>query len=194
MKKIYLTIILGIFLLLGSVSALDNYPTIKQNDCINLQQICASCSYVNISSISNRENYSLISNVEMNYYGNGEWRYEFCNTSFIGEYDVKGQGDINGVDEGFATRFEVTPTGIEGNLGFYIILLILSLRIIILGFVAQDTWVAILGSFGLIIMGLFMLLYGINGMKDVVYTYSISIITIMLGAYIGIRAAVETLE
>jgi len=87
--------------------------------------------------------------------------------------------------------FEVTPTGFTGTLGFYILILILSFGIIIFGYVAQDGWVAILGAFGFILMGLFMLLFGIDGIKDSVYTYGISIITIMVGSYIGIRAAID---
>jgi len=36
----------------------------------------------------------------------------FCDTDFIGRYDVKGQGDKDGVDSSFASYFEVTPNGV----------------------------------------------------------------------------------
>ena len=44
-------------------------------------------------------------------FGNGEWRYKFCNTSTLGRYNVKGMGDVNGVDTSFKTSFEVTYLG-----------------------------------------------------------------------------------
>jgi len=190
MKKIYLTLLLGIFLF-SFASALDSQGTFKQGDCMNISQTCASCSYVNISSVSNQNNSNLVSNVEMVSFGNGEWRYEFCDTNFIGRYDVKGQGDLSGTDTSFATYFEITPDGFTGTLGFYILILILSLGIIILGFAIQDGWVTILGSFGFVLLGLFIILFGIVGLKDAAYTYGIGIITMMVGAYIGIRSAVE---
>jgi hypothetical protein len=114
MRKVLSFLILGIFLFSFAplVSAsLDNYAKVKQGDCINISQTCASCSYVNISSISNRENSSLILNQPMINIGNGEWRYNFCYTEFLGRYDVKGQGDINGVGEGFATYFITSING-----------------------------------------------------------------------------------
>jgi len=110
-NKIILTIILGIFLISMASTSLDSLGTFKQNDCINISQTCATCTYVNISSISSNKNSNLISNVEMIYFGNGEWRYEFCNTSDLGRYDVKGMADINGVNASFAVYFEITASG-----------------------------------------------------------------------------------
>jgi len=112
MKKILLLLIMGIFLF-SFASALDSQGTFKQGDCMNISQTCASCSYVNISSVSNQNNSNLVSNVEMVSFGNGEWRYEFCDTNFIGRYDVKGHGDSDGTDTSFATYFEITPSGEE---------------------------------------------------------------------------------
>jgi len=110
MKKIIICLVLGIFLLAGA-SALDSQGTFKQNDCVNISQTCATCTYVNISSISNKDDSNLISNVAMTSFGNGEWRYEFCNTSTLGRYDVKGIGDVNGVDTSFAVYFDITYNG-----------------------------------------------------------------------------------
>ena len=112
MKKIILLLLVGIFLItLASASSLPSLGTFKQNECMNISQTCASCSYVNISSISNNQNSSLVLNVEMESIGDGEWRYEFCNTSATGRYDVRGMGDVNDIDSSFAVYFEVTPTG-----------------------------------------------------------------------------------
>lgn len=90
--------------------------------------------------------------------------------------------------------FEVTPSGFIGTTGFYILILILSLGLIILGLSIKDGWTVLLGSMGGILFGLFILLYGIEGIKDNVYTWGIGIITIMSSAYIGIRAALDQIE
>lgn len=120
---------------IGFASAsLDTLGTFKQNDCINISQTCASCSYVNISSVSNNVDSNLISNVAMISHGNGEWRYEFCNTSEVGRYDVKGIGDVNSVSSSFAIYFEVTPNGKESPSG--IIIVIFSIGFLILLFFA----------------------------------------------------------
>jgi len=111
MKKILLTIMLGIFLISMASASLSSLGTFKQNDCINISQTCATCTYVNISSVSSNTNSNLISNVEMIDFGSGEWRYEFCNTSVAGRYDVKGIGDVSGVDSSFAVYFDITYKG-----------------------------------------------------------------------------------
>lgn len=106
--------------------------------------------------------------------------YLWCNSTYFG-------GEVKGL-------FEVTPDGLTGALGFLIIWLILSLGIILLGYYAEDNWVVILGAFVLILFGLYTLFYGINGVKDTVYTWGIGIVTIMLGVYFGIRGAIESLN
>lgn len=110
-------LVLGIFLLAFApfVSSLDNLGTGKVDECFRIKQLCSSCSYVNISSINYPNKTVIISNIEMISFGNGEWYYNFCNTTKIGNYDVSGQGDINGVDESFATYIIITATGEEPN-------------------------------------------------------------------------------
>jgi len=112
MKKLLLTFILGMFLI-SSISALDNLGTFKQNDCVRIVQTCATCSYVNISSVSYPNSSIAIANKEMSDAGDGEWYYDFCNTSLIGRYDVRGKGDLSGTDTSFATWFDVNGTGYE---------------------------------------------------------------------------------
>ena len=125
-----MVLILGIFLISLASASLEFLGSFEQNKCMNISQTCVTCSYVNISSVSSNENSNLISNVEMIYFGNGEWRYEFCNTSDLGRYDVKHMGDINGVDDTDTFYFKVTPDGKEfttqnsiSYLGFILIIL-----------------------------------------------------------------------
>jgi len=110
-NKIILTIIVGLFLISMASASLDSLGTFQQDECFNISQTCATCTYVNISSVSSINDSNLISNVPMTDFGNGEWRYKFCNTSTLGRYDVKGMGDVSGVDSSFAIYFDITYKG-----------------------------------------------------------------------------------
>ena len=158
MKKIMICLMLGIFLISLASSSLVDYDSVKQNECMNISQACATCTYVNISSVSRNNDSTLISNIEMTDFGNGEWRYEFCDTSATGRYDVKGIGDINGVDSSFAVVFLVTHSGgtlEEGASGILIMGIIFMLvvgALCLLGFFRKDQsfqtkWTLFLMSF-----------------------------------------------
>ena len=191
MKKILLTIILGIFLISIASASLESLGTFKQNDCINISQTCATCTYVNISSVSSNKNSNLLTNVEMADFGNGEWRYEFCSTSEISRYDVKGQGDVNAVDSTFAVYFEITPSGFIDTLGFYIVLLIVLGGIVILGFSISEVWFVVIGGLGLIMLGIYSINFGVAGFRDMFMTWGIGLFEIAVGAILAIGAGVQ---
>ena len=191
--KIYSILI--ILILIPTVIAIDNLGTVKQNNCIRLPQTCSSCSYVNISSVSNSaSNESIISNVAMTSLGNGEWGYTFCGTSAIGRYDVRGMGDIDGVDETFVYHFEVTPSGFEGTLGFYIILMVIVVSVIVLGFAIGEEWFVIIGGFALIMVGIYSINYGIAGFRDMFMTWGIGLFEIAIGAILSIGSAIQKID
>lgn len=195
-KKIILTLILGIFLITLVSASLDDLGTFKQNDCINISQTCATCSYVNISSVSNKDNSTLISNVEMEDFGNGEWRYEFCSTSDLGRYDVRGMGDVNSIDTSFATYFEVTPTGTTQNSFLnnpvLIILILLSLVFLGLGVGFKLSSLGFIGSILLVLSGIYTMIYGFNNVTDL-YTRGVAIALLGLGIIFMIVSAYEWL-
>lgn len=89
--------------------------------------------------------------------------------------------------------FEVTGSGLNDTVWFYIIVLAISFGVILLGFNFQDPWVIILGTFGLYFMGIYVLFNGIVGVKDLTTTWAIGIITLGLAAYISIRAGIEAM-
>jgi len=192
--KINYKIISGMFfvlVLLSFVSALDKLPTAKLNQEYTITQTCASCSYVNIS-VKNLNGF-VLNNVGMNENGSGVWTYDYTPTE-NGRYDVIGKGDLSGTDTSFATYFEVTPSGFTGTLGFYILIFILSLGIILLGYYSEDAIIILLGSMGLAFVGLYLLFYGIDGMKDSVYTEGIAIIITGLASYLMFRGGSEFLN
>ena len=192
MKKILLFLMLGIFFI-SLASAEGSIGTVKQNDCIDLYQFCPSCSYVNLIAVKYPNVTISTMDLEMTKEGNN-FNYNFCLTTELGEHFYTVCGDKDGTEECEQISFEVTPSGFINKLGFYIIILILSFGIIIFGYFIEDSWVVILGAFGLVLVGLFILLNGIDGMKDTAYTYSIAIITIMLGSYFGIKGALEHID
>jgi hypothetical protein len=195
-KKLLTLLFLTLFLFnLNFISALDDLGTFKQNSCVRLVQTCVSCSYVNISSVSNSNtNNTLISNVEMINSGNGEWHYNFCDTDQIGRYDVRGKGDIDGADDSFVYYFEVTPSGFQGTLGFYIILICICAGVIILGFSIGEAWFVVLGGFALIVLGIYSINSGVAGFRDMFVTWAIGIFEISVGSLLAIGSAIEKLD
>ena len=111
MRKLLLILFLGMFLL-SFTSALDNLGTFKQNEQVRISQVCSDATYINISSISFPDSSIAISGVAMTSAGNGEFYYNFANTTQLGRYDVRGISD--GCEKTFATYFEVTENGKSG--------------------------------------------------------------------------------
>jgi len=143
MKKIILILIIALFLINPIYASIESLGIFPEGECMNISQTCASCSYVNISSISNNENSTLISNVEMVDFGSGEWRYNFCATNQTGRYDVRGIGDVNGIVSSFALYFNITHNGRENPSG--IIIVIFSIFFLGLLFFAIFSFLKMLG-------------------------------------------------
>lgn len=114
MKNI-IFLILGIFLI-GLVSAGQAGEVLsdraKVNSCYYFPQVCASCSYSEVSSvISPNGTLYLIDSAMVN---NGTfYYYEFCNINETGMYQVNGHYDVSGVDRVFNYYVESTNTGTD---------------------------------------------------------------------------------
>jgi len=195
MNKILIFAILGMFLIsLAPLISADSIGTFKQNEGMQITNYCSvgTCTFMNLTSIKYPNGTLYNTNAEMTKNGQN-FNYAYTPTE-LGTYTFNTCGDPSGNYICDSDTFESTPSGFIGTLGFYILILILSLGIIILGFSISDGWIVMLGSFGFILLGLFILLYGIDGMKDTAYTYGIGIITIMAGSYIGIRSGIEQIN
>jgi hypothetical protein len=194
MKKIFLVLTLCV-LFVGLASAANDFTSciddpIKAGNNATLYQICSNCTYVNISSVVYPDGTVESINNEMTK-NDVTYTYDFTNTSTAGRYLYTVKGDKDGSVKTETICFDVNPSGFFGTTSFYIIFLIISIGIIVIGFSIKDGWTVVIGSFAMMLFGLFVLLYGIDGIKDAAYTYGISIITIMIGAYFGIRAAMD---
>lgn len=188
-KILILVFIMGVFFI-NAASAVGDIGIVKQHKCIDLYNYCPTCTYINLTAIQ-YPNGSIETTNEAMTKTDNNYEYSYCSTELLGEYSYTTCGDKDGTETCEDITFEVTPSGFTGTLGFYIIILVLSFGIILLGFYLDDAPIVILGSFGLYFVGLYILFFGITGMKDVVYTWAIGIIILMLAAYISVRSAYE---
>ncbi len=128
MKKILLTLILGIFLLSFVSAQIQSLGTFKLGDDINLIQTCDNCTFNNITSVLYPNSTQTIGEFAMTKTGTF---YNFTlsadNTTAIGTYIVNGFGDLDGIDTVWNYNFEVTPSGLildEGKaIGYFILLM-----------------------------------------------------------------------
>jgi len=190
MKKLYLMMFVFLFIFPMVSAEVQTLGTFKQNTCVNLIQTCSNCSYSNISSVIAPNSASLLGQVVMTKISN-VYNYSFCSTSQIGSYIVNGISDVDGSQVVWAYDFQITPSGSNNNPNFYYIIFIASLGVVILGFVLKNAPIVILGSFGMVYLGLYIILFGINGIKDTVYTWGWGIIILAVAGYIGIKSAYE---
>lgn len=86
---------------------------------------------------------------------------------------------------------EITPTGFLNSMSYYILILILSLGIVILGLWKRDAPITILGSFGLYFLGIYILYYGLVNVRDPIYTWASGLIMLGLAFYISAKASHE---
>jgi len=197
MKKIFLLLIMIFFMscpvFADTTAAVQNLGTFKTGECVNLLQSGEGFTSCNITSIHDPTSEILIKDILMTKRGT-EYNYTFCNTNEIGSYIVNGFCTNTTEVVVWAYNFEITPTGFRDTYGFYIIILGLSAGVIIFGFWISDAPIVILGSFGLYFIGLYILYYGITGLKDPIYTWAIGIIILMIAAYISIKSALELIE
>jgi len=193
MKKIYLLIIVGIFFLsftISLTSAVESLGEIGQNECIELTQICANCTYNNISAVQypvNRSN--IISEVAMTKTGTF-YNYTFCSTGITGNYLVTGYGDPEGIKTIWTYDFNVTPLG---KLGVLIFLVVLAFSFIGLGVGLKVPPLGFIGSILLILSGMYVMIYGLCDVANL-YTRGIAITLLGLGFILATSSAYEWLS
>jgi hypothetical protein len=119
-NKLLLAPIFFIFLFsLSFISAFDftstellNLGTFKQNDCVTLYQTCASCSYVNLTSVK-LPNGTIVGYNDAMTKDGSEYSYDYCNTSLTGQYFYTIKGDKGGTETSEVILFGITYYGKE---------------------------------------------------------------------------------
>lgn len=135
----------------------------------------------------------------LEHYSINEWAYRANSHNFTtpGSYAywVGCNGTIVGgcQDKG---SFTITTKALTGanNPNFWWFILALCIFAIALGFIIKNGWITILGSFGLTFVGLYIIRFGINGIKDNAYTWALGLITLMVAIYIMVKSSHEMIE
>lgn len=102
-----------VFLLVPFVSsAQESLGTFAQGEDIRVVQLCGTCSFNNITSITYPNSSTIVTNVEMTKDGT-EYYYILSGnfTKILGTYNVNGFGDPSGTNTAWAYDFEISPTG-----------------------------------------------------------------------------------
>ena len=112
MGKITIGLMLLLVTMFFSVSATETTIGTKNlDDCIDLIQTCADCSYVNFSSYTMPNGTRILTEWASTKSG-VSFTYNDCNiTDQLGTWIVDGHGDIEGTDTIFTYTYDVTPTG-----------------------------------------------------------------------------------
>lgn len=80
------------------------------------------------------------------------------------------------------------------NPNFFWMILLISGGVIILGFVIKNAPITILGAMGTSFLGLYIIRFGINGIKDNTYTWVVGLIVLVVSIYIMVKSAYEMIE
>lgn len=188
MKKIILTMIVGLFLL-TLASAGSSLGEVKQFDCIDLYQTCPSCSYVNLTAVKYPNTTVWVTDLEMTKTGT-EYNYTFCGTDTTGEYFYTVKGDKSGTETSETISFNVTPLG---KLGVTIFLVVLAFGFIGLGMGLKIPPLGFIGSILLILAGMYVMIYGLSDVTNL-YTKGAAIALLGLGFILMIAASYEWLS
>jgi hypothetical protein len=185
MKKLLMCFVLGVLLISMASASLG---TFKQNECVGLKTILNS-TWVNVSTISYPDGSIEILNDAMEKNAL-TFNYTFCSTSQIGEYlydyyDNEGYVYVN--------DFDVTASGSESNSSLFWLIIILSIGFILIGLWREDYAITTLGTFAMGFVGLHLLYYGLDSMKNDM-TNALAIVFLSVTAYIAIKMGLDFLR
>lgn len=111
-KNIIFILVLICMTTISFTSAAEtNIGTKKLDDCIDLIQTCADCTYINFSSYTMPNGTRTI--IEASGVKDGvSFTYNSCNiTGQLGTWFIDGHGDVSGTDTVFSYSYDVTTTG-----------------------------------------------------------------------------------
>ena len=199
MKKIWLVIIMMLGMLIPLVNAAQQELSnpFKQGSCIQLTQSCDNCTSVNFTGVTYPNGVFELLGIQGENHGT-IFNQSFCNTSQVGTYIINTLGDLDGKKTVGNYNFYINPSGMTFNnvlydyLFFALITIILYL-ILFMAFKNIDKNMAMLSSFGILALGVYIFVNGIANLNNI-YTNAFSIINIGLGAYVLIRSAIELIQ
>lgn len=160
--------------------------TAKQNVCIDLKQSYYNSTFTNITGIQYPNKTSLAVNYKMTRDNFGNYNYTFCGTQDLGEYIVTTTTDVDGINTNVQYNFQITPTGDNNNLGFYIMITIIIIGILIFGVATRNIPITLIGGMITMAWGVYIGFNGFDVFKNSA-TEVLSVGIVALGAvWVGI--------
>ncbi len=193
MKKLFLFLLLGVFLISFTSASIDHLGTFQFNSCVDLVQICADCTYNNVTKILLPNSSSALSSEASMTRLDTFYNYTFCNTTVLGRYVVNGHGDLEGTKTTWNYDFNITPSGDSDTLGLFIFITLIAYGIGFFGFFGRHEWVSVLGGFAMLSLGIYFVSQGIIIYRDWLTT-GVATITLGLGAFFSIAPVVEMIQ
>jgi len=179
MKKLIFSLIIMLFFI--SFISASSLGTFKQNECVNLYQLCDNCTYVNVTSVMRSGGNGTVWIIGSNMTKTGtDYNYTFCNTDIAGDYSYNVCGDKNGVVKCENIDFKITPTGDTRGFGLFLVLIIASIILFIGSFQFDFDWGVFLSGILFILSGVYAMIYGVGNLADL-YTRGIAIVSVGLG-------------
>lgn len=178
MNKIIIILMLVLMFQLILVNA--DLGTFKQNECVEIVTNLNATS-VNISGITNPtpNPQIVVQDKEMTKVGSF-FNYTFCNTTKIGKYTY-GYCDDSG--NCYSNSFKITPSGFESTLAFYFIFILIICAIMVAGYNIKNVWMLMLGSILILFLGFFIIINGVDVIKNTQTTWAIGLIVWAVGIY-----------
>lgn len=171
----------------------QSLPTVKVDSCLDLEQTCASCTYVNLESIRYPNGTSEYLNYAMDINGN-KFTLRYCNNTQVGVYIATTCGDVDGTETCVDYNFKTTPSGYD-NVGIFLFIFIIIISLIYLtGFKLENAWIMSLGSILVLIFGFFIIKFGVDIIKDTQTTWAIGLVVWAIGLYSLYLSAEEQLK
>lgn len=136
----------------------------KQNKCVALTQICANCTYVNITQINiPGNNTQILSNQLVMTKVDTVYNYSnFCITGNLGRHIINWKADPNGEQAVGAWEFYITTTGYDIPIALQFLFISIIYFLLWLGIYKKDITITLLATLGLYFVGIWLLLFGFN--------------------------------
>ncbi len=153
------------FLISFASAEIQTLGTFKQGDSINLVQVCATCTFNNITSVNNPNSFQIVGEQVMTKVGSVyNFTLSFTNTSVLGEYIVTGIGDLDGVNTIWTYNFFITADGdpFEAFPNEFVVIALAFLLIVVGLFNDRLNLLKHMGSILLMVMGVITLYPGYN--------------------------------
>ena len=186
-KRIFLLLLLSVFFIgFASANEICLPDSFKQSSNVNLIQTCTDCTYVNVTSITYPDGRIDNLNYEMTKINNRDWEYVSLNGSYtymLGKYYYTTCGDIPAENKCQSVCFNVTPSGKSSNSIFFFIFILLIILTFVAGFYLENRWIMTFGSILVLFLGFYIIINGIDVIKDTTTTWAIGLVVWALGIY-----------